>query len=72
MREFQAGGKIMVTTFLCSKEVPKHILKVLYRSGWHVELDLRNIKTTLGMEHLAAGPQRWLSGSCGSTCWPTI
>jgi hypothetical protein len=24
----------------------------LYRQRWHVELDLRNIKTTLGMEHL--------------------
>jgi IS4 transposase len=25
---------------------------VLYRSRWNVELDLRNIKTTLGMETL--------------------
>ena len=52
VREFQAGGKIMVTTFLCPKEAPKSVLKVLYRSRWNVELDLRNIKTTLGMEHL--------------------
>jgi hypothetical protein len=49
---FQAGRKIMVTTFLCPKDAPKSILKVLYRSRWNVELDLRNIKTTLGMEHL--------------------
>jgi hypothetical protein len=52
VREFQAGGKIMVTTFLCPKAAPKSVLKVLYRSRWNAELDLRNIKTTLGMEHL--------------------
>ena len=52
VREFQAGGKVMVTTFLCPKEAPKNTLKDLYRQRWHVELDLRNIKTTLGMEHL--------------------
>ena len=48
----EAGGKVMVTTFLCPKETPKSVLKSLYRQRWHVELDLRNIKTTLGMEHL--------------------
>ncbi len=52
VREFKAGGKIMVTTFLCPKEAPKAMLKVLYRSRWNVELDLRNIKTTLGLETL--------------------
>jgi hypothetical protein len=52
VREFQTGGKILVTTFLCPKETPKHMLKALYRQRWNVELDLRNIKTTLGMEHL--------------------
>jgi hypothetical protein len=52
VREFQAGGKILVTTFLSPKETPKHVLKALYRQRWNVELDLRNIKTTLGMEHL--------------------
>jgi len=52
VREFQAGGKIMVTTFLCPKETPKNVLKALYRQRWNVELDLRNIKTTLGMEQL--------------------
>ena len=28
-------------------------MKSLYQSRWHVELDLRNIKTTLGMERLS-------------------
>ena len=31
VREFQAGGKIMVTTFLSPKETPKNVLKALYR-----------------------------------------
>jgi len=52
VREFQAGGKIMVTTFLNPKDAPKNALKVLYRGRWNVELDLRHIKTTLGMEQL--------------------
>ena len=52
VREFKAGGKVMVTTFLCPKQTPKAVLKALYRCRWNVELDLRNIKTTLGMETL--------------------
>ncbi len=52
VREMKAGGKIMVTTILCTKEASKDMLKTLFRSRWNVELDLRNIKTTLGMEHL--------------------
>jgi hypothetical protein len=52
VREFQAGGKIMVTTFLDAKAAPKNKLKVLFRRRWNVELDLRNIKTTLGMARL--------------------
>ena len=53
VREFQAGGKILVTTFLCPNENPKRVLLALYRQRWNAELDLRNIKTTLGMEHLS-------------------
>ncbi len=49
---FWADGKIMVTTFLDAKAAPKNKLKVLYLRRWNVELDLRNIKTTLGMARL--------------------
>lgn len=52
VRELYVGGKILVTTFLCPKETPKGVLKALYRRRWQVELDVRNVKTTLGMEHL--------------------
>ncbi len=66
VRELQAGGKIMVTTLLYPKATSNSMLKALYRYRWHVELDLRNLKTTLGMEHLRcktpvmAVKERWV------------
>jgi len=53
VRELHTGGKTLVTTLLCPKLTDKAALKALYRSRWQVELDLRNIKTTLGMERLS-------------------
>lgn len=53
VRELATGGKILVTTLLCPKRTPKADLKALYRERWHVELDFRHIKTTLGMETLS-------------------
>jgi len=53
LREFKAGGKIMVTSLRNAKEMPKSTLKALYASRWHVELDIRNIKETLGMNILS-------------------
>ena len=53
VRELYTGGKILVTTLLCPQHTPKADLKALYRQRWHVELDLRNIKTTLGMDRLS-------------------
>jgi hypothetical protein len=53
VRELRAGGKTLVTTLLCPKQTSKEAIKRLYRARWHVELDLRNIKTTLGMERLS-------------------
>ena len=52
VRELKSGGKIMVTTFLCATSAPRKLLKIFYRSRWHIELDFRNLKTTLGMEQL--------------------
>jgi len=34
VRDLQAGGKILVTTFLYPKEAPKGMLKALYRQRW--------------------------------------
>lgn len=53
VRELEVGGKVLVTTLLCPKTTSKLALKALYKRRWHVELDLRNIKTTLGMETLS-------------------
>lgn len=53
VREVDIGGKVLVTTLLCPNTTPKSDLKALYKSRWHVELDFRNIKTTLGMETLS-------------------
>jgi len=53
VRELATGGKVLVTTLLCPKDTPKAVLKALYRERWQVELDLRAIKTTLGMHTLS-------------------
>jgi len=52
VRELKVGGKILVTTFPCRRSTSKRVLGALYRRRRHIELDLRNIKTTLGMEQL--------------------
>ncbi len=52
VREFKANNKVLVTTLLSAKDAPKKELASLNKQRWHIELDLRNIKTTLGMEIL--------------------
>lgn len=53
VRELAAGGKVLVTTLLCPKTTPKIALKALYKRRWEVELNIRDIKTTLGMQTLS-------------------
>ena len=53
IRECKVGGKIIVTTMRCPKTVPKAALKILYQKRWHVELDIRHIKETMGMNILS-------------------
>ncbi|WP_317933573.1 IS4 family transposase [Halioxenophilus sp. WMMB6] len=53
IRELKTKNKILITTLLSEKETSKHALKELYQSRWHIELDIRNIKTTMGMETLS-------------------
>lgn len=50
VRELQTDKKVLVTTLLSADEATKDELKKLYKLRRHVELDLRNIKTILGME----------------------
>jgi hypothetical protein len=53
LREVKVGKKVLVTTFLCPRKVCKTALGQLFRQRWHVELDLRAIKTTLQMAELS-------------------
>ena len=53
IREIQVNGKILITTLLSSKTYSKNELGALYKQRWQVEVDLRSIKTTLGMETLS-------------------
>jgi hypothetical protein len=53
VREAKVGKKVLVTTLLSPRKTAKAELEALFRQRWHVELDLRNIKTTLGMEALS-------------------
>lgn len=53
VRELRAGGKTLVSTLLDANKTSKTDLKQLYWSRWNVELDLRNIKSTLQMERLS-------------------
>jgi len=52
VREVEVDGRVLVTTMLDPRKTRKRDLSALYAQRWHVELDFRNIKTTLGMEVL--------------------
>jgi len=52
LREVRVGRRVLVTTLLDAREVSKAALNELYTRRWNIELDLRSIKTTLGMEVL--------------------
>lgn len=49
IRELKVGGKILITTMLSPETVSKAALKVLYKQRWHIEVDFRSIKETLGL-----------------------
>lgn len=53
LRELKVGKKILVTTFLNPRRVSKREVARLFRLRWHVELDLRAIKTTMQMAELS-------------------
>jgi hypothetical protein len=52
LREVRVGSKVLVSTLLSSNQVGAQGLKALYAQRWNIELDLRNIKTTLGLDRL--------------------
>ncbi len=53
IRELKVGQKTIITTMLSAADYPKKALAALYQKRWHVEVDFRNIKTTIGMNILS-------------------
>jgi hypothetical protein len=57
VRVDQPGSRVrqltVVTTLLDASEYPRMEIADLYHRRWHVELDLRNLKTTLHMDVLS-------------------
>ena len=52
VREFSVNGVVYVTTLLNAKRFHKQELASLYKERWKIELDIRAIKTHMGMEML--------------------
>lgn len=57
IREFEVGGRVMVTTLLDQKAAPAKALDRLYAMRWHIEVDFRTIKATLQMDVLRCKTQ---------------
>ena len=53
IRELRIKGKVLITTLLSPKEASTVELRTLYKSRWQIEVDFRNIKTTMGIETLS-------------------
>ena len=49
IRELKTGGKVLITTMLCPKTTAVKTIKNIYKERWHIEVDFRNIKITLGL-----------------------
>jgi hypothetical protein len=58
VREVKVDGRVLVTTMLDHRKVSKRELNTLYERRWNIELDFRNIKTTLGLEVLSCKTPR--------------
>lgn len=52
LREAKVAQWVLVSTLLDPVQVSKEELNALYVQRWHIELDLRAIKTVMGMETL--------------------
>ena len=51
--QVKVNRQVLVTTLLDHRKVSKDDLSELYARRWNVELDLRNLKTTTGMDVLS-------------------
>jgi len=53
IRELKIKHKTLVTTLLQEKIHSKNDISELYQSRWNIEVDFRNLKTTMGMAELS-------------------
>ncbi len=53
IRELKTKHKTLVTTLLKEKLHSKNDISDLYQSRWNIEVDFRNLKTTMGMAELS-------------------
>ena len=53
IRELKLKHKTLVTTLLQEKTHSKTDISELYQSRWNIEVDFRNLKTTMGMSELS-------------------
>ncbi|MCJ8327106.1 MAG: IS4 family transposase [Campylobacterales bacterium] len=49
IREVKVCNQILITTFCDEKDISLKEIKELYKQRWHIEVDFRNIKSTLGL-----------------------
>ena len=49
IREVKIAGKVLITNQTSVESASKADLKALYKKRWNIEVDFRNIKSTLGM-----------------------
>jgi Transposase DDE domain len=52
LREVRVAHQVLVTTLVNHRQARKNDLSALYARRWNIELDLRNLKTTCGMDVL--------------------
>jgi len=52
LRETRVGGLVLITSLLDARQVCKEELLELYHARWHIELDLRAIKSVMQMDVL--------------------
>ena len=52
LREVRVAHQVLINTLVNHRQVRKNDLSALYARRWNIELDLRNLKTTCGMEVL--------------------
>ena len=68
---FRPDRFTIATTVLDRANYLAKWIRSIYQSRWLVELDIRSIKCSLGMDILRGKSLRWCGPSCGFVFWHT-